>query len=123
MLVEDDEAFSYLVQRGIVAAGHEVSSFADGLGALTSLESGVEIDLLVTDLRLPSGTPNGVSLGQMASLRRPALKIVYMTAFADVAAAARDNAPKVVLKNDDGSKVLAAIESALADRSAEPKAR
>jgi len=113
MLVEDDEAFSYLVKKGILAAGHDVSCVIDGMRALDSLESDVQIDLLVTDLRLPAGTPNGVSLAQMASLRRPALKILYMTAFADIAEAARGDGPAIVLKSDDASQVLSAIESAL----------
>ena len=113
MVVEDDEVFAYLVERELRAAGHEVILFPDWHGVLEALESAVGIDVLVTDLRLPPGTPHGVSLGHMARSRRPTLKIVYMTAFADVAVEVREDIPDIVLKGSDGRAVVSAVEAAL----------
>jgi DNA-binding NtrC family response regulator len=113
MVVEDDEAFAYLVERQLRAAGHEVTLFPDWRGVLETLEGDEGIDVLVTDLRLPPGTPHGVSLGHMARLRRPLLKIVYMTAFADVLVEVREEVPDIVLKGLDGRAVVLAVEAIL----------
>ena len=114
MIVEDDEAFGYLIEKQLLAAGHQVTRFLSWVGVLESLEAGDGVDLLVTDLRLPAGTPNGASLARMALARRPNLKVIYMTAFAEVADDAKAVLPAVLIKSDDASNVVSAIEDALA---------
>jgi DNA-binding NtrC family response regulator len=115
MIVEDDEAFGYVLERQLLDAGHKVTRFLDWNGVLESLEAGDEIDVLVTDLRLPQGTPNGVSLAMMAKARRSKLKIVYMTAFEDVASTVRSTFPAVILKTEDAGNVVEAVRAALAE--------
>src|SRR5215831_17960433 len=85
LLVEDDPAFSYALARCLRADGYEVVACAESIQALEELESDRRVDILVTDLRLPSGTPHGFSLGRMAKLRRPRLPIIFMTGFPDIA--------------------------------------
>jgi CheY-like chemotaxis protein len=113
MVVEDDEAFAYVVERDLHAAGHHVTLFPDWHGVLELLEGEAVIDLLVTDLRLPPGTPNGVSLGNMARARRPLIKVVYMTAFPDVMVETQDILPNIVLKGSDARALVLAVEAAL----------
>jgi CheY-like chemotaxis protein len=48
--------------------------------ALQHLESERPIDLLVTDIVMPQRV-NGLALGRMARLRRPNIKIIYLTAY------------------------------------------
>jgi CheY-like chemotaxis protein len=114
LVVDDDEAFLYVVKKHLEASGYEVIPFLDWLGVLEVLESDERIDALVTDLRLPPGTPNGHSLGRMARRKRPQLKVVYMTAYEALLGEVRSAASTVVLKSDDSAAVVAALEHALA---------
>jgi len=114
LIVEDDEPFAYLVEKGLNAEGHVVSLFHDWSGVLDLLEGDAPIDLLITDLKLPAGTPNGVSLARLAIKRRPGLKVVYMTAFADLAVEVSHSLPNLVIKGADARAVLTAVGEALA---------
>lgn len=113
VVVDDDEPFAYLVGKELRAAGHEATVFLDWVGVLELAESGAEIDLLLTDLRLPKGTPNGVSLARLVTKRNPSVKVVYMTAFADLAVEAMRSLPQVVIKGADAGPVIAAVTAAL----------
>jgi len=57
----------------------------DGRSGLTILESGVHIDLLLTDVGLPGGM-NGRQLADVARQRRPDLKVLFVTGYAESAA-------------------------------------
>ncbi len=54
----------------------------DGPAGLKILQSGQRIDLLITDVGLPNGM-NGRQLAEAARMRRPALKILFITGYAD----------------------------------------
>jgi DNA-binding NtrC family response regulator len=114
VIVEDDDAYGYVIEKHVSAAGHEVSRYPDWSGVLESLEAGAKADLLVVDLQLPAGTPNGLSLGRMAMHTRPKLRVIYMTAHIDLAEAAADQRTTVIVKSDEAKDVLNAIEAALA---------
>ena len=49
------------------------------------LESDVRIDLLITDIGLPGGM-NGRQMADMARQRRPDLKVLFITGYAENAA-------------------------------------
>ncbi|HEY4030136.1 MAG TPA: response regulator [Caulobacteraceae bacterium] len=114
MIVEDDDAFGYVIERQLLNAGHSVTRFTDWKGVLERLESEANVDVLLTDLRLPEGGPNGVSIAMMASARRRKLKVICMTAYQETADAAGSTFPTVILKTDGTANVLAAINLALA---------
>lgn len=66
--------------------GHGVVEASDGLKALASLlrrRGEPEIDLLVTDLRMPGCT--GLDLLALVRLERPEMPVVLITAFGDPA--------------------------------------
>jgi len=109
LVVDDDEACRYLLERELKAAGHEPVLHHDWTGVIDLLEGSETIDALVTDLRLPAGTPNGVSLAQMAKKRRPELKIVFITAFADLMAEAPERLGPVFFKGNGFKPVIGAI--------------
>jgi CheY-like chemotaxis protein len=113
LVVDDDEAFARVIQRDLQAIGHQVTLVPDWTGVLDLLEGEAAIDIMITELRLPVGTPNGLSLARLALKRRSTLKVVYMTAFADVAVEIRQTLPNVVLKGSDSRAVLAAVDAAL----------
>ena len=80
LLVDDDEAFSYVAAKALRAAGYDVLLAPDHRLALEILDSPRLLDLLITKVVMPKRV-NGFALARMARLRRLDLKILYMTAF------------------------------------------
>jgi CheY-like chemotaxis protein len=80
LLVDDDLAFGDAIARVLRAAGFEVFPAPDYRLALEELESTRHIDLLITDIVMPDRV-NGVALSRMARMRRPDLKVIYLTAY------------------------------------------
>jgi CheY-like chemotaxis protein len=51
--------------------------------AIKVLEGDEGVHMLLADVQMPVGTPNGVTIARMARLRRHKLPIVFMTGFYD----------------------------------------
>ena len=51
--------------------------------ATDALLNSSHIELLITRVRFPDNTPNGVALGRMARIKRPGIKVLF-TSFPDV---------------------------------------
>ena len=70
--------------------------------------------LLLADVQMPIGTPNGVAISRMARLRRHKLPIIYMTGFYDPARLRAVEPDIAVLsKPFTGQNLLRMIETAL----------
>jgi DNA-binding NtrC family response regulator len=78
ILVERDTESRDAFQRALIDAGFSVRCFPDYAGALDDAESARRIDLLITGLQLPAGTPHGLSLAAMIRMRRPRLPILFI---------------------------------------------
>ena len=65
--------------------GFTVLEADDARSGLGVVESGVRIDLLLTDVGLPGGM-NGRQLADAARQRRPGLKVLFVTGYAAAAA-------------------------------------
>jgi DNA-binding LytR/AlgR family response regulator len=87
---------------------------ADSMQALNVLDTPQHLDLMVVDVLMPEGRPHGLALARMASLRRPGLKVVYITAYYDQlpAGVVARNAP-IIRKTSRIEDVVRAIEDAL----------
>jgi hypothetical protein len=79
LVIEDDEAFRRVVVTILERGGFHVLSVRDFAAAIEIIESDQRIDLLLTDVGMPAGTPHGLSIAQMAKTRRPRLKVLYMS--------------------------------------------
>jgi two-component system, cell cycle sensor histidine kinase and response regulator CckA len=80
LVVEDDEQVRRLVVRTLSQRGYRVLEAEDGEQALTiHRESGVEIDLLVTDVVMT--TMNGKQLAQQLTAAMPRLGVLYMSGY------------------------------------------
>ena len=84
MLVEDDPAVRMLVLNLLKELGYQAYEAQDAMTALPLLESATRVDLLVTDVGLPG--MNGRQLAEIARQRRPDLKVLFMTGYAEKAA-------------------------------------
>lgn len=84
VLVEDDPAVRMLVFDLLKELGYRAHEAEDAKTALPLLESGLRVDLLVTDVGLPG--MNGRQLAEIARQHRPELKVLFMTGYAEMAA-------------------------------------
>jgi len=96
LVVEDDEAYGRVVARMLEAGGFRVTVTKDFIAALRVVEGSEEVDLLLSDINMPTGSPHGLSIGLMAESKRHELKILYMSGSADPSQIARF-APKAKL--------------------------
>ena len=84
LVIEDDEAYRHVVITILQNAGFEVLPASDFASAMPIIESNERVDLLLTDIVMPPGTPQGIAIALMARERRPNLKVVYMSGHHDV---------------------------------------
>ncbi|RAU35656.1 ATP-binding protein [Pseudomonas sp. RIT 411] len=82
LVVDDEPTVRMLVTDLLRELGYVIIEAADGAGGLEVLHSDARIDLLVTDVGLPGGM-NGRQLADAARVRRPALKVLFITGFAE----------------------------------------
>jgi DNA-binding NtrC family response regulator len=78
VVAHDDPEFVENTVSALWDAGYEVVSFADSMSALQALEAANLIEALITRVRFPDGTPNGVALGRMARVKRRGVKVLFV---------------------------------------------
>jgi CheY-like chemotaxis protein len=82
ILVVDDEVVALRSAAAILRrAGYPVLTASSGAAAMLALRTNPAIALLFTDIKMPN--IDGLMLADMAKLRRPDLKVLYATGFAD----------------------------------------
>ena len=113
LVVEDDEAARVSTARTLERAGYSVHIAPDFRLALSLIESERPIDLLLTDIVMPDRV-NGLALGRMARLRRPEIKLLYMTGY-DIQGLEGEALGAVLRKPLSDDELLQAVNQALAD--------
>jgi PAS domain S-box-containing protein len=86
LVVEDESVVRGLIVEVLTELGYSAFQAADGPSGLELLQSKHRIDLLITDVGLPG--LNGRQLADAARELRPDLKVLFMTGYAESAAAA-----------------------------------
>ena len=81
LVVEDETAVRELVVDVLEELGYRAVQAVDGPSGLKLLQSGMRLDLLVTDIGLPG--LNGRQLADAARQHRPDLKVLFMTGYAE----------------------------------------
>lgn len=81
MVVEDDPLLRLLIIDYLMELGIEAVEYADGASASRALESGVDADVLITDVSLPK--MDGSTLADAARRLRPQLPIMFTTGHTD----------------------------------------
>ena len=87
LVVEDDPAVRMIALEVLAELGYRADQAPDADTALALLDRLGHIDLLITDVGLPG--MNGRELADAARARRPDLKVLYMTGYAEGAIARR----------------------------------
>jgi PAS domain S-box-containing protein len=82
LVVDDEPLIRMYVTEILEELGFTALEAADGIGGLKTVQSDVRIDLLITDVGLPNGM-NGRQLAEAARELRPALKILFITGYAE----------------------------------------
>ena len=84
LLAEDDPSVRLVIANALQDIGYSVTVAADGNEAVRMLELAQPIDLLVSDVGLPG--INGRRVAEIAREKRPGLKILFITGYAEGAA-------------------------------------
>ncbi|HEX5959984.1 MAG TPA: nitrogen regulation protein NR(I) [Rhodanobacteraceae bacterium] len=114
-VVDDDRAVRFVLATALRDAGETVSEFARAEDVQRALRDGLP-GLLLCDVRLP-GT-DGLSLLREVKAAHPALPVIVMSAYTDVAttaAAYREGAADYLAKPFDLDQALAAVRRALSE--------
>ena len=85
LVVDDEPTVRLLVVDALTDLGYACVEAEDGPAALRLLDAGGRIDLLITDVGLPGGL-NGRQVADAARRQRPALKVLFITGYAENAA-------------------------------------
>jgi CheY-like chemotaxis protein len=116
LVVEDNPEVRKLVRRQLTELGYTVYEAGSGPDALQILRSGIELDLIFTDVVMPEGM-TGYELARLARDLRPDLKILFTSGYTAIGArqegAARNAGPllsKPYRKRDLAHFIRAALD-------------
>lgn len=79
LLVDDDEGFRYACDRALRAEGYNVTACSGFADTMALLQTDAHFDVMIADVVIPKSV-NGFVLSEMALKRRPALKVLHMSA-------------------------------------------
>ena len=114
LLADDDDSVRRVIQFKLVKQGFEVTPAADGREALDLIKA-QRFDLLLADIRMPR--MDGIDLLEQAIGVQPDLKVILITAHAEVSQAVRAvklGAFDYLTKPFDDEELFVAIDKALA---------
>ena len=78
LVVDDDQLVRDLTLRRLTRLGYRAIAAASGAEALEALASGADVDLLLTDIRMPGGL-DGPALAQEVRRLRPQIKVLFVS--------------------------------------------
>jgi len=83
LIVEDDDAFAYAASRHFQKLGYSTIVASGSLSALQQLERQT-VDVVITDVRLKDGEPQGVALARMIRNRDSAMPVLLVTGYPEM---------------------------------------
>ncbi len=85
LIVDDEPSIRMLMSDVVEEMGFSPIEASDSASGLKLLQSNVRIDLLITDVGLPGGM-NGRQMADGGREKRPGLKVLFVTGYAETAA-------------------------------------
>ena len=82
LVVDDEPTIRMLIGDALSELGYRAIEVGDVRSGLSVLESDAQIDLLITDIGLPGGV-TGKQMADLARRRRPDLKVLFITGYAE----------------------------------------
>jgi CheY-like chemotaxis protein len=113
LLIEDDPAVSQVIVEHLSEAGFAISSESDTSVALANTEVLERADLLLVDLVMPTGQPNGLEFATAARAKVPDLPIIFITGYYGFVARAGTLPGTVLYKPVDLEALTHEINSSL----------
>src|SRR3990170_996809 len=117
LVVDDDQFIREVTQRRLTSLGYRVIAAASGAEALETLASGVHVDLLLTDIRMPGGL-HGPALAKEARRLRPQIKVLFVSGAPDdtlLQEDADENSTQLLLKPCTKAELAEKIREVLTD--------
>ncbi|WP_235528818.1 MULTISPECIES: PAS domain-containing sensor histidine kinase [unclassified Phenylobacterium] len=118
LVVDDEPTVRMLIADTLSELGYQAIEVADAASGLKVLGSDAEIDLLITDVGLPGGM-NGKQMADIARNKRPTLKVLFITGYAENAALSNgrlDPGMHVMSKPFPMDKLASRIRTIIEDR-------
>jgi DNA-binding NtrC family response regulator len=78
VVVHDDPKFRECAVMVLQAAGYGIEAFAGSMEAIDALKAVEHIELLITRVTFPEGTPHGISLARIARMKNPAVRVLFV---------------------------------------------
>jgi two-component system response regulator FixJ len=116
-LVDDDEPVLDSLRLYFATTGHDVACFGDASSLLKALTSGLKLDCVVSDIRMPG--LSGLDLQSELSNRNNPIPVILITGHGDIemaVAAIKAGAHDFIEKPFDEQRLLASIEAAVSQR-------
>lgn len=113
LIIDDEEKLRGLLSRIIGLEGFEVVEAGTCKAGLKKLET-YQIDVVLCDVKLPDG--NGVDLVKEIKVLHPAVEIILMTAYGNIAdgvQAIKNGAFDYLIKGDDNNKIIPLLNRAI----------
>lgn len=114
LIIDDEEKLRQLLSRIIELEGFQVFQAANASRGLQLLEQEKNIDLIITDVKLPDA--NGIELVGKIKTKYPLCEVIVMTAFGtihDGVKAIKLGAFDYFTKGDDNEQIIPAINRAV----------
>jgi CheY-like chemotaxis protein len=115
-LVDDDDPVRAVAAAMLRDLGYRTVDAAGGHAALTILAENPDVDILMTDVVMPS--MNGIQLAGAACAAFPRLSVIFITGYADQAGAAIPAGSRLVRKPFAGTDLRRVVEAEMAERRA-----
>lgn len=114
LLIDDEPKLRQLLARILSLEAYRVLEADDARSALAILDREPEIDLVISDVKLPD--KSGIALSAQIKQLYPATEIIVLTAFgtiADGVAAMKNGAFDYLVKGDDNDKIIPLVSRAV----------
>jgi CheY-like chemotaxis protein len=119
LVVEDNRDVRALTVKRFERLGYEVVECVTGAEARDALKSGLEVEIVFTDIMMPGGL-TGIDLGRWIGENRPELPVILTTGFAEEIAGTMTagKEPWTILRKPYTQKDLANVVRAVLEKQA-----